>query len=104
MSETITVTIPHRLGKDEAQRRLKSGFAHIRDRLHALIAIDQETWQQDTVQFQMRGMGQAAAGRITVLEDGLRVEITLPWLLARLAERFLPVLTKETAKLLGPAA
>jgi hypothetical protein len=102
MSETVTATIPHRLGKVEAQRRLVAGFARIRDRFDALIVIDQETWQGDTVQFQMRGIGQSASGRIVVLDDSLRVEVTLPWLLARLADTFLPAFRKETAKLLGP--
>ncbi len=104
MSESITVTIPHRLGKEEALRRMKAGFAHVRQRLGALIAIEQETWDADTLQFQMRGMGQTASGRIVVLDDCLRLDITLPWILARLAERFLPALRKETAKLLGPPA
>ena len=104
MSETVNVTIPHRLGEDAALRRLKAGFAHIRDRLGALIAIEEENWQADTVQFQMRGLGQTAAGRIVVLDDCVRVDITLPWLLARLADRLLPALRSETAKLLKPPA
>ena len=104
MSESITVTIPHRLGREEALRRMKAGFAHIRDRLGAFVAVERETWDGDTLQFQMRGLGQTATGRLLVLEDGVRVEITLPWLLARLAERLMPALRKETAKLLGPPA
>lgn len=104
MSESITVTIPHRLGKEEALRRMKAGFARIRERLGALIAIDQETWDGNTVQFQMRGMGQTASGRIIVLDNNVQVDVTLPWLLARLAQTLLPALRKETAKLLGPPA
>lgn len=104
MSESITVTIPHRLGKEEALRRMKAGFTRIRERLGALIAIDQETWDGNTVQFQMRGMGQTASGRMIVLDDNVHLDVTLPWLLARLAQTLLPALRKETAKLLGPPA
>ena len=104
MSESIMITIPHRLGKEEAVRRMKSGFARIRDRLGVLIAIEQESWDGNTVKFQMRGMGQSASGRIVVLDDNVQVDVTLPWLLARLAQTLLPALRKETAKLLGPPA
>ena len=48
----------------------------------------------------MRALGQSAAGTIEVLEDSLRIEVTLPWLLAKLSEKFLPALKKETALLL----
>ena len=100
MSETVTVTIGHRLGKDEATRRLKDGLARSNGQLGAMIAIDQETWQGDTLRFRMRVLGQTAATTIEVLEDALRVEVSLPWLLAQAAKRLLPILRKETSLLL----
>jgi hypothetical protein len=45
-------------------------------------------------------LGQSAAGTIEVLEDALRIEVTLPWLLAKAATRLLPILRKETTLLL----
>ena len=100
MSEPISVTISHQLGKAEAVRRLRDGFARTKGQLGPLIAIEQETWDNDTLRFQMRALGQLAAGTIEVLENALRIEVTLPWLLAKAAKRILPVLRKEATLLL----
>lgn len=100
MSEPITIIVGHRLGKDEAVRRLKEGFSRTKGQLGQMIAIEQETWEGDTLRFHMRALGQNAAGTIEVLEDALRIEVSLPWLLAKAAKRLLPVLRKEAALLL----
>lgn len=100
MSETVTVVVGHRLGKAEAIRRVREGLAHANGQLGSMIAIDQETWEGDTVRFHMRALGQAAEARIEILEDALRVDVSLPWLLAKAAKRLLPVLRKETTLLL----
>ena len=100
MSETVTVSISHRLGKAEAARRLKEGFARANGQLGPMIAVEQETWDGDTLRFRMRALGQAAAGTIEVLEDALRIEVSLPWLLAKAANRLLPLLRKEATLLI----
>jgi Putative polyhydroxyalkanoic acid system protein (PHA_gran_rgn) len=100
MSGPVTVSIPHRLGKEEALRRIKNGFGILRAHVATLIAIDQEEWSGDVVRFQMRGVGQTAAGVITVCDHSVQVEITLPWVLAKIAERLLPAFKRETTLLL----
>jgi hypothetical protein len=100
MSDTVTVVIGHRLGKAEAIRRLKEGFARNDGQLGPMIAMEQETWQGDTLRFRMRALGQTAAASIEVLEDALRIELSLPWLLAKAAKRLLPILRKEATLLL----
>ena len=100
MSDTVTVSIDHRLGKVEAVRRLKEGFARTNGHLGAMIAIEQENWEGDTLRFRMRALGQTAAGSIEVLEDALRIEVSLPWLLAKTAKRLLPILRKQATLLL----
>ena len=100
MSDIVTVIIGHRLGKVEALRRLKEGFARTNGHLGSTIAMEQETWQGDTLRFRMRALGQSAAASIEVLEDALRIEVWLPWLLAKAATRLLPILRKEATRLL----
>jgi len=100
MGTPVTVSVPHRLGKEEATRRLKGGLTRMRTNLSALVAIEQESWAGDTLHFQARGLGQTAAGSITVFDDNLRIEVTLPWLLGKAAKWLLPTLRKETALLL----
>ena len=100
MSETVTVIVGHRLGKVEAVSRLKEGFARTNGHLGGMIAMEEEAWQGHTLRFRMRAFGQTAAGSIEVLEDALRIEVSLPWLLAKAAKRLLPILRKETTLLL----
>jgi len=100
MSERVSIVVGHRLGKVEAIRRLKEGFARTKGQLGEIIAIEQESWEGDMLRFQMRALGQTAAGTIEVLEDALRIEVALPWLLAKAAKRLLPVLRKEATLLL----
>ena len=100
MSETLTVIIGHRLGKVEAVRRLKESVARSNGHLGAMIAMEQETWQGDTLRFRMRVLGQTAAASIEVREDTLRIEVSLPWLLAKAAKRLLPILRKGASLLL----
>ena len=99
MSEPVSVTVSHRLGKDEAVRRLKDGLGRTKS-FGALISVEQEVWSGDTLQFQMRALGQAAAGSIEVREDSLRIEVTLPWLLAKAAERIVPAIRQQATLLL----
>lgn len=100
MNETVRVTISHRLGKGEAVRRIKEGFAHTDGHLRTMIAIEQQIWDGDTLRFRVRALGQIAAASIEVLEDSLHIEVSLPWLLAKAANRLLSVLRKETTRLL----
>ena len=65
-----------------------------------LIAMEQETWEGDKLRFRMRAFGQTAAGSIEVLEDALRIEVSLPWLLAKAAKGLLPMLHREATLLL----
>jgi len=99
MSDSVTAIVGHRLGKVEAVRRLKQGFARTNGTL-GLLATEQETWEGDTLRFRVRALGQTAAASIEVLEDALRIEVSLPWLLAKAAKGLLPVLCKEATLLL----
>jgi hypothetical protein len=100
MSDSVTIIVGHHLGRVEAVRRLREGLAETHGRLGAMIAIEQETWEGDTLHFRMRALGQTAAASIEVLEDALRIEVSLPWLLAKLANRLLPILREQTTLLL----
>jgi hypothetical protein len=85
MSEPLVVTIPHRLGKDEALRRIKEGLGRAHSEFARLLTIENETWDHDRLSFRVKALGQRASGTIDVYEGAVRLEVTLPWLLARFA-------------------
>jgi hypothetical protein len=100
MTAPLVVSIPHRLGRQEAVRRLKSGLGRARTDFGHLISIEEEAWNGDRVSFRMRALGQSASGVIDVQEDHLRLEVSLPWLLAKISERLIPAIRKEGTLLL----
>ena len=85
MSEPLVVMLPHRLGKDEALRRLKDGLGRANTEFAWLIALEGEVWSGDRLSFRAAALGQRAAGFIDVYDNAVRLEVTLPWLLARFA-------------------
>lgn len=85
MSAPLVVSIPHRLGRDEAVRRLKSGLSRAATQVPTL-AVDEERWDGDRMMFRVRALGQAASGHVDVAEDHVTVEVVLPWLLQRFAQ------------------
>jgi len=95
VSNSVVVSIPHRLGSEEAARRLKDGLGHARRHYSAFLTIEEETWTEHRLAFNIRALGQTASGVIDVADDHVRLEVTLPWLLAKLAEKFTPAIRKE---------
>lgn len=87
MSKPLTVSIPHRLGKAEAVRRLQKGLSSVRTDFAHVFAVQEEAWSGDTLRFRISALGQVASGTVEVFEDHARLEVQLPWLLARIAEK-----------------
>jgi hypothetical protein len=100
MSAPLLVTIPHRLGKDEAVRRLQSGLGSVRSSYGHIFAIEEEIWTGEHLQFRVRALGQVASGTIDVAEDRVDLQVFLPWLLAKVAAAIQPLVRKEGTLLL----
>src|ERR1700755_213035 len=85
MAAPLIVSIPHRLGREEAVRRLKAGLTRAAASV-PVLHVDEERWDGDRMIFRVRALGQAAHGHVDVDDEHVRVEVTLPWLLQRFAE------------------
>jgi hypothetical protein len=85
MSAPLVVSIPHRLGREEARRRLKTGLTRAAASM-PVLKVDEEKWDGDRMIFRVRALGQAAGGHVDVEDDHVRIEVTLPWLLQRFAQ------------------
>jgi Putative polyhydroxyalkanoic acid system protein (PHA_gran_rgn) len=85
MPAPLIVSIPHRLGREEAARRLKTGLTRAATSV-PMLSVDEERWESDRMIFRVRALGQAASGHVDVADDHVRVEVTLPPLLQRFAE------------------
>ena len=85
MAQPFIVSIPHKLGKDEATRRLKAGLGSVKTQYGQMLQVNEEIWSGDRLAFSLTALRQNASGTIDVAEDHVRLEVTLPWLLAGLA-------------------
>jgi Putative polyhydroxyalkanoic acid system protein (PHA_gran_rgn) len=100
MSKPLVVSIPHQLGRQEAARRIKSGLATVRTHYSAFFTIPEETWTEERLVFSIRALGQSAPGLIDVGDDYVRLEVTLPWLFAKIAQGFTGAIRKEGTMML----
>jgi len=85
MSAPLVVSIPHRLGREEASRRIRGGLARAAASV-PVLSVDEERWEGDRMFFRVRAIGQAASGQIDVADDHVRLEVTLPLLLQHFAQ------------------
>jgi hypothetical protein len=100
MSAPFIVSIPHRLGKDEAVRRLKAGLGSVGTNYQHLFAVEEKIWTGEHLQFRVRALGQVASGTIDVTEEYVTLQVFLPWLLAKIAAAIQPLVRKEGTLLL----
>ena len=100
MSKPLVVLIPHSLGRDEALRRLQGGVGRLKSQFAGQIASFDEQWAQDRMSFRVSAMGQTIDGHLEVLEDSVRVEVQLPWILSVIADKARGFIQKQGQLLL----
>ena len=100
MSKPLTVTIPHRLGRAEAKRRLTDGVARLQAQFAGQMSAVEHGWTGDRLDFKVSAMGQTVPGRIEVQDEAVRVDIELPWFLAALAEKVRKQVESHAGKML----
>ncbi len=100
MTEPLVVSIPHRLGREEAARRIKSGFGNANAHFAHLVTISEEKWEDSRLTFRASALGQTASGVIDVGETSVLVSVQLSWLLARFAKAAAKVIGQQGTLLL----
>jgi hypothetical protein len=100
MAQNVSVAVPHQLGKEEAARRIKKGFAAAREKGGGLMTFSDETWTGDKLAFNVSILGQSAVGTIDVHETDVVIDVALPWLLAKMAEQAKVLIEKQGKQLL----
>jgi hypothetical protein len=95
MSQPVVVTIPHRLGRQEAARRLKAGFGKLRSAFGQNFVVLNDAWSGDHLDFRASLLGQTATGTADVADDHVRLEVHLPWVLSLLANKAKELLARQ---------
>jgi Putative polyhydroxyalkanoic acid system protein (PHA_gran_rgn) len=95
MSRPVVVNIPHRLGRQEAVRRLKTGFGNVRSTFGQSFVVMKDEWAGDHLDFRASLLGQTTTGTVDVADDHVRLEVQLPWLLSLLADKAKALVQKQ---------
>jgi putative polyhydroxyalkanoate system protein len=86
MSKPVTITIPHKLTREEARQRIADGFQKIAGQFGGSAAKALKTsWTGDRMDFQVEAMGQSIKGHVDVQDALVLMEIMLPAMLAMMA-------------------
>lgn len=99
-TRSIKISIPHRLTREEASRRLQTGIADFRRQYASNLAQMEQRWTGDHMDFTMSAFGQSITGRIDVRESAVDLDVDLPWLFAVLAEKIKGQVQQAGQKLL----
>ena len=84
MNQPISVDLPHKLGKDEARRRIANNIHKLTDHIPG-GAQAQSSWSGDELNLGVSAMGQSVDARILVQEAVVTVRIVLPGMLGMFA-------------------
>ncbi len=100
MATPIIVDLPHRLGAEEAKRRLQNGIGNLKDHIPGGAAEVKSSWQGEQMNLEVAAMGQEVRARLDVQEKVVRLEVLLPPMLSFLAKPIEALVRRQGAELL----
>ncbi|WP_118857887.1 polyhydroxyalkanoic acid system family protein [Sphingomonas mesophila] len=99
MSRPINVDLPHKLGREEARRRIAANIDKLESHIPGGAAVTSR-WEGDTLKLDVATMGQSVASDIRVEETLVNCRIELPGMLALFAGPIEAMLSRKGGDLL----
>jgi hypothetical protein len=99
MTQPVTVDLPHRLGAEEAQRRIARGIGRLSDQVPGGAEVE-SSWEGNRLNLRVTAMNQAVSAHIDVLDAIVRVELQLPAALSFFAKPIENMLRRKGTEML----
>jgi hypothetical protein len=99
MSNPIVVDLPHKLGAQEARRRIERNTDRLTDHIPGGASVGSR-WTGDRLDLDIDAMGQKVAARIDIQETIVRMTVTLPPGLAFFGGMIEPLIRSQGAAML----
>jgi hypothetical protein len=80
MAQPIEVDLPHKLGRDEARRRIANNIHRLQEHIPGGAQV-QTGWAGDQLNLDVQAMGQEVAATIDVEETKVHLKVLLPGVL-----------------------
>lgn len=99
MSQPIDVDLPHKLGKEEARRRIAGNIGALERHIPGGAQVANR-WDGDTLHLTIQAMGQAVESQIEVRESLVHCRVALPGMLGIFAAPIAAALKSQGSHLL----
>ena len=80
MTQPIEVDLPHRLGKDQARRRIANNIHKLQEHIPGGAQV-QSGWSGDQLNLEVAAMGQQVTASIDVMDTKVHLKVLLPGML-----------------------
>ena len=100
MERPVDVELPHRLGREEARRRIAGNVHKLHEHIPGGAAQVQSSWAGDQLNLDITAMGQKVAAVIHVEETRVRCRVMLPGMLSFFAGPIEAALNRKGSDLL----
>jgi putative polyhydroxyalkanoate system protein len=99
MSQPIEVDLPHKLGKDEARRRIANNLHKLQEHIPGGAQV-QSGWVGDQLNMEVAALGQQVTSTIDVGESIVKLRVLLPGMLGMFSGAIQSALQKKGSVLL----
>jgi hypothetical protein len=99
MTQPLVVDLPHKLGAEEARRRIAGGIGKLSDHLPGGAEVE-SGWEGNRLNLRVTAMAQAVSAHIDVMESVVRVELLLPGALSFFARPIEAMLRRKGTEML----
>ena len=100
MGQTVSVDVPHKLGAEKSERRVRAGIEALQKKYAEHLSASDITWSDAHADFAITAMGHSLTGAMEFLPDRVRVSMELPWVLALIAEKAKGMIARHTDEML----
>ena len=100
MANKIIVTLAHQHGLDGAKKRVRERLEKLQRDYMGKIAHSEISWSGDVADIRLKALGYAISAQILIMEESLRIEAQLPWLLMALSSKAQALITQNAQEAL----
>ena len=100
MERPIEVEVPHKLGKEEARRRIAANVHKLKDQIPGGASRVDSSWNGDKLTLSLEAMGQSMDAALAVEETRVRLRVMLPPMLGMFAKPIEALLSAKGSELL----
>jgi hypothetical protein len=98
---TLSMSIPHQLGQQEALNRIQSVLENVKSKFGNQVSDLQQSWNGNNGEFSFKVMNMPVSGTLKVNDNDVALDSKLPMAAAMFQGKIKSVILEEARKVLG---